>query len=77
MVESGLISYCVRQARDGNPKDRRLAEAAVCILKLAPQESLPILFFFFVSTKVPLLTIGHVGLVSGLEGCVHRSQLMI
>jgi len=38
MVESGLISYCARQARDGTPKDRRLAEAAVCILKLAPQQ---------------------------------------
>ena len=37
MVESGLISYCGRQARDGTPKIRRLAEASVSILKLSPQ----------------------------------------
>ena len=39
MVESGLISYCARQARDGTSKTPvgRLAEAAVCILKLAAQ----------------------------------------
>jgi len=39
MVESGLISYCARQARDGTSKTPvgRLAEAAVCLLKLAAQ----------------------------------------
>ena len=37
MVDSGLISYCERQTRDGSPKSRRLAEASVCILKLSKQ----------------------------------------
>ena len=37
MVETGLISFCERQARDGTQKTRRLAEASVAILKLAPK----------------------------------------
>ena len=32
--DEGLANYCIRQARDGTAKQRRLAEASVCLLKL-------------------------------------------
>ena len=32
--DEGLANYCIRQARDGTVKQRRLAEASVCLLKL-------------------------------------------